>query len=56
LHRKLEPSTDEENQKAGVGLLVGLEGPKSIAVCGTTVNERVAGVGSTLPSWSVARA
>ena len=44
--------------KAGELLLVGPLGPLSIVVSGgvvSTVNVRVAGVGSTLPAWSIAR-
>ncbi len=54
-HLKLEPGSDEENVKVGTGLLVGSEGPATIVVCGTTVKEREAGVGSTWPAGSVAR-
>jgi hypothetical protein len=54
LHSKVEPGAEDENEKVGVGLLVGLEGPPTIVVCGTTVNDREAGVGSTLPAASIA--
>ena len=42
----------------GAALPVGPVGPPSIAVCGatvSTVNDRVAGVASTLPAASAAR-
>ena len=34
LHSKLEPASEEENVKVGVGSLVVAAGPESIVVCG----------------------
>ena len=57
-HSKVEPAWSAEKPNVGVASLVGPEGPLSIAVSGaavSTVKLRDAGVGSTLPTRSVAR-
>ena len=49
----------DENAYVGVGSVVKPDGPLSMVVCGaavSTVKPRDAGVGSTLPAGSVARA
>jgi hypothetical protein len=57
-HWKVEPVSLEANWKPGVAELVSPDGPEEIVVCGavtSTVNERDAGVGSTLPARSMPR-
>ena len=57
-HWKVEFASLELKPKVGVESLVGALAPEVIVVSGaavSTVNERVAGVASTLPAWSVAR-
>jgi hypothetical protein len=57
-HWKLEPGSLEAKVKVGVRSLVGPAGPAVIVVSGTavsTVKEREAGVGSVLPTASMAR-
>ena len=57
-HSKVDPVWVAEKPKVGVESFVGPEGPEVIVVSGgsvSTVKERVAGVGSTLPAGSVAR-
>ena len=54
----MEPGSLDENSKVGAGLPLGSLGATSMVVCGATVStvqEKVAGVGSTLPAASVAR-
>jgi hypothetical protein len=58
LHSNVDPVSELEKPKDGDALFVVPLGPESIVVCGaavSTVNDRVAGVGSTLPAPSVAR-
>ena len=58
-HSNVEPASSAENTNVGVGSFVGPDGPLLIVVCGaavSTVKLREAGVASTLPAGSVARA
>ncbi len=58
LHSNVEPAFVEENVNDGDALVVMPVGPVLIVVSGaavSTVNDRVAGVASTLPAASVAR-
>jgi len=58
LHSNVEPGLVEVNANDGEALFVGPAGPLVIVVSGaavSTVNDRVAGVASTLPAASVAR-
>ena len=57
-HWNVEPSSVAVKLKVGVLSLVVLDGPLVIVVSGgvvSTVNARVAGVGSVLPAGSMAR-
>ena len=57
-HSKVEPASEEEKVKVGVGSLVPPLGPPVIVVSGgtvSTVRPREAGVGSVLPAGSAAR-
>src|SRR5215210_4134395 len=58
-HSKLEPAWLDEKVNVGVGSFVGPDGPLSMAVSGAAVSTmklRDAGVASTFPAGSVARA
>jgi hypothetical protein len=58
LHSNVEPAFVDENVNEGEAPLVVPLGPELIEVSGaavSTVNDRVAGVASTLPAASVAR-
>jgi hypothetical protein len=58
LHRKVEFGSLDENPKATVDTFVGLGGKESIVVIGavaSTLNARVAGVESVVPTMLVAR-
>ena len=58
LHSKVAPASPEENVNDGVVSVVAPLGPESIEVFGGAVsmlNERVGGLGSTLPAPSLAR-
>ena len=57
-HSKLDPGSEESKLKDGLGTLVRPLGPPVIVVVGgavSTVKLREAGVGSVLPSGSMAR-
>ena len=57
-HSKLEPGLEDSNSKLGEALLVGPAGPAVIVVSGAAVSivkELAAGLGSTLPTASLAR-